>query len=92
MAKEDYEKKYSGEYENPNYRKDYSSYNYQDNSKNDLAYDPEEKDEDEGKVGGPLMHPMRSRENDDSIAADSYNVPGNIGISEDEIEAFLLEK
>ena len=43
----------------------------------------EEKDEDEGNVGGPLMHPMRSQENDDSIAADSFNVPGNIVTTED---------
>lgn len=42
----------------------------------------EEADENEGRVGGPLMHPMRTQEADDSIAAESFNVPGNIGTHE----------
>ena len=42
----------------------------------------EEEDENEGRVGGPLMHPMRTQEADDSIAAESFNAPGNIGMHE----------
>lgn len=42
----------------------------------------EEQDENEGRVGGPLMHPMKNQEPDDSIAADSFNVPDNIGTYE----------
>lgn len=42
----------------------------------------EEEDENEGRVGGPLMHPMRTQEADDSIAAESFNAPGNIGTHE----------
>ena len=46
----------------------------------------EEEDENEGRVGGPLMHPMRTQEADDSIAAESFNAPGNIGTYEAAIE------
>lgn len=46
----------------------------------------EEQDENEGRVGGPLMHPMKTQEPDDSIAADSFNVSGNIGTYEDATE------
>lgn len=42
----------------------------------------EEEDENEGRVGGPLMHPMRTQEADDSIAAESFSAPGNIGTHE----------
>lgn len=42
----------------------------------------EEEDENEGRVGGPLMHPMRTQEADDSIAAESFNAPRNIGMHE----------
>lgn len=42
----------------------------------------EEEDGNEGRVGGPLMHPMRTQEADDSIAAESFNAPGNIGMHE----------
>ena len=43
---------------------------------------PAEEDGNEGRVGGPLMHPMRTQEADDSIAAESFNAPGNIGMHE----------
>ena len=46
----------------------------------------EEEDENEGKVGGPLMHPMRAQDTDDSIAAESFNIPNNLGTFDDATE------
>lgn len=48
---------------------------------------PSEKDEEnERKVVGPLIHPMKPQELDDSIVSESFYTTGNIDVFEDDIE------
>ena len=46
----------------------------------------EEKDESEGKIGGPLMHPYRMQDADDTFATESLDAPRNVGMVEDDTE------
>ena len=66
MANEDYERKYSSEYDNPGYQKNYVLSDHEDKSNNELENDPEEKEvdaeeEEERRFGFELKMPTFER-------------------------------